>query len=241
MAVIVHVGLHKTGSTWLQQEVFPNLADVTYVGGLARPWLGSIVSGDPVEPTFPIPTAGTVLWSSEVLAGPLWDPVPPELAAKRLEDVFPGATILMFTRDADEWKGSVYSQFVHEGGYLAPDEFWRTVPVASTGTDPARVVAAFEQHFPLVHVLRYEDIRASPVRVAQQVASLCDSSLAAPIRGKVHNRRLSRPGLAVLRLWNRWFRRSRFNPSPLVAVPRAGDFRKVLQRYIDRLVPDRWR
>lgn len=241
MRVIVHVGLHKTASTWLQQEVFPNLVDVIYPGGRSRPWLLSIVTGGSLEPELEMPTEGTVLWSSETLAGPLWDPVDPEMAAARLVAVFPGASILLFTRDPDTWRSSVYSQYVHEGGHLPPDRFWRTVPVAPTGTDPDRVVRAFEAEFPLVHMLRYEDIQEDPTAVATCVAELCGTTLSTLPSGRWHNRSLSRPSRAVLRVWNRWFRRSRFNDSPLIAVPQAHNLRKVLQRYVDTHVPSRWR
>lgn len=30
--VYIHVGLHKTGSTFLQNKVFPNLEETTYIG-----------------------------------------------------------------------------------------------------------------------------------------------------------------------------------------------------------------
>jgi hypothetical protein len=241
LAVIVHVGLHKTGSTWLQQEVFPFLDGVRYTGGVSRRWLSGIVAGEPVEPTFEVPTEGTVLWSSEVLAGPLWDPVEPEVAADRVAAAFPGATILLFTRDPEEWRASVYGQYVNEGGFLSPARFWASVPVATTGTDQERVIAAFRARFPEVHVFAYEDIRADPDAVAGRVAAICGARLTTPPPGRLHNRSLSRPSRTVLRGWNRLFRRSRFNASPLVAVPRARDFRKVLQRYVDPLVPDRWR
>jgi hypothetical protein len=234
------VGLHKTGSTWLQQEVFPNLTGVTYIGGVARGWLSSIAAGKPEPRPFEVPTQGTVVWSCEVLAGPLWEPVEPEVAAARAASVFPGATILIFTRDPDEWRTSVYGQYVNEGGYLPAGEFWSTVPVARTGLEADRVVRAFEAMFPRVHVLRYEDLQADPDSVARQVADVCGANLAGPVSNRFHNQSLSRPSRAMLRFWNRWFRRSRFNPSPLVAVPQAANLRKVLQRWVDPHLPHRW-
>lgn len=239
--LIIHVGLHKTGSTWLQQEVFPNLEGIEYIGGVARGWLPRIPAGEVTEPPFEVPTTGTVLYSNESLAGPLWDPVPIERAVERVAAVFPGATVLLFTRHPESWRSSVYSQYVHEGGYLPPERFWRTVAVTTTGTDTPRVIAAFEERFPVVHVLAYEDIGPDPQAMAERVAALCGTTLRASAPGRIHNQSLSRPVRYVLRAWNRWFRRSRFNPSPPLPVPQAAKVRKVLQRYVDPHVPRRWR
>jgi len=240
--VIVHVGLHKTGSTWLQQEVLPNLVDVAYLPGRpARRWLAGIVSGAPVAPTFDPPRAPTVVWSSEELAGFLWDPIDPEVAAQRLASALPGASILLFTREPEAWRSSVYAQYVNEGGYRSTASFWAAVPVACTGTEPERVIEAFQRSFAVVHVLRYEDVRADAGAVAERVAALCGTTLRAPVSAQVHNRSLSRPVRQVLRVWNRLFRRSRFNPSPLLPMRGAVRMRGFLQRRIDPRVPERWR
>ena len=242
MVVVLHVGLHKTGSTWLQREVFPYLEGIGYVSHHAtRRYLAAIVAGDPPPPAPPQPDATDLVWSYEGMAGPLWDPIEPELAAERLATHFPGARILLFTRDPDEWRTSVYAQYVHEGGFLAPEDFWRTVPVATTGTDTPRVVAAFEQRFPAVHVFAYEALQESPVDMATAVAAACGTTLSQPVATTVHNRALARPTQWILRTTNRWFRRSRFNPSPPLPTRGAARIRRGLQRYVDPRIPDRWR
>ena len=111
--VFIHIGLHKTGTTYLQNEVFPNLKGIRYV-----PW-------SRFETFFrPSPHANCLI-SREGLSGGLWAPLDEREATFRaLSGCFPGARLLVAFRRHDSYIVSTYRQYLHQGGTLSfPDYF----------------------------------------------------------------------------------------------------------------------
>lgn len=109
----LHVGLHKTGTTYLQSVVFPNWSGIRYLRNLT------------VENFLRIDSEETVLASREGLSGPALGSQAEKLAfLKRLSRMFPEARILISFRPHAAYVNALYSQYLRYGGTLTLPEFF---------------------------------------------------------------------------------------------------------------------
>lgn len=147
--VLVHVGLHKTATTWLQEVYFPSHAAgfwVPELEGSARTGAkglgyhlfqshdGHLMNEDDFRPDLLrarlaalAPPPGRVpVVSNERLAGhPLSGGFDRNIIARRIKSVFPGARILVTIRAQEELIFSNYLQYLKYGGWHRPEQFLR--------------------------------------------------------------------------------------------------------------------
>lgn len=111
---VLHAGLHKTGSTFLQQEVFPALEGVVYVEDF------------PIRTHIPgLTKDSTILFSNEASCGCPY-PVTREFSLDALRDnviLLQIDSLILFKRDFYSWVLSLYVQSLKEGGVLPLEEF----------------------------------------------------------------------------------------------------------------------
>jgi hypothetical protein len=113
MRLFVHVGLHKTGTSFLQQNVFPKWRGLTYV-----PW-------DGLEHFLRLEEGKTYLLSREGLSGRFWARhAERDLALQRLSAILPHARILVSFRRHDAYIVSMYKQYLQIGGALPFEGFF---------------------------------------------------------------------------------------------------------------------
>jgi hypothetical protein len=105
--------MHKTGTTFLQQNVFPKFEGITYLR-------------DPVIDQFlRLDDDRNYLASNERLAGPLWGTrAQSEATIRRLAEMFPDAKILISFRPHHRFIVSSYKQYLHEGGSLPFERYF---------------------------------------------------------------------------------------------------------------------
>jgi len=134
--IILHVGLHKTGTTFLQEQVFPALAGVRFVHPLhvQRPddgpierFVFEILFRNPacidldrhreaIAAWLATVTEPTVLISSEAIVGwPFENHSNLATNAELLAAVFPEAKIWLVVRRQDKWVDSAYAQLLKAG------------------------------------------------------------------------------------------------------------------------------
>lgn len=111
--LFVHVGLHKTGTTYFQSEVFPRWKGLKYVRHLTLenflkidPNVNSLVSREGY-------TAGVVAHAGEKL-----------IFLKRLSRMLPDARILISFRSHSSYLNAIYSQYLRYGGTLEVGDFF---------------------------------------------------------------------------------------------------------------------
>ena len=108
--VILHVGCHKTGTTWLQLYFFNRLRGIDY-------YL------KPVE--LPKPSNKTLLISNEEISQSL----PYNYTGNQIDNlikykkIYPNAKIIIATRGFNSWLNSCYSESLRNGLYLTKKEF----------------------------------------------------------------------------------------------------------------------
>ncbi|MEM6292239.1 MAG: hypothetical protein AAGA54_13270 [Myxococcota bacterium] len=143
MPVVVHVGLHKTATTFLQQSFFPALQGATFVHAThVLPPQPNPIQRFVVELLFRNPATldvdahreaigafveaqpGVTIVSSEALFGwPFENHVNFRPNAELLAEVLPEAKIWLVLRRQDSWLESAYSQVLKQGLSTSPEAF----------------------------------------------------------------------------------------------------------------------
>lgn len=133
--IVIHIGLPKTATTFLQNEFFPKLNGVTYIG---RPYTQenyafnniqfadrTIYSASSVKKEFNkiicTSNQNTILISDELFSGfPLYNYINRGIIAERLADMAPKAEIILFLRSQVDLIASLYNQYVKIGWVSRP-------------------------------------------------------------------------------------------------------------------------
>jgi hypothetical protein len=111
--LFLHVGLHKTGTTYLQSEVFPRWSGVRYLRNLT------------IETFLRIPANSVCLASREGFSGGVIAPQSEKLMfLKQLNHMFPDARILISFRQHGSYVNAIYSQYLRYGGTATLAEFF---------------------------------------------------------------------------------------------------------------------
>lgn len=232
---VIHIGFHKTASTWLQQSVFPDVQGALYVS--RHPVLGTLLADLLeaevfLESTFreAVREVGQrLLVSNEALVGHPWsESLGPDVLSERLARVLPGARIIVVTRERSALVRSLYAQYVYRGGSRRLEEFERDV-LHPEYLDVDRTLEAYRSRFDAVLSVPYEELRADTRAVLQRMAEFAALGFPEPSARRA-NVSLSGWRLETLRRWNGAFRASALGPQPWVRLPRAGSMRKVLKR-----------
>ena len=261
-ADLIHVGLPKSASTWLQSVAFPVLEQGAFVpvrsrGGVA---LSSLLYRDAyrrgelsgicdsqrrvVGRRLVLSREGFSFLGRRVPGRPQ---VGLETAATRLHAELPGASILFIVRNQGEMLRSVYSQYIHRGGTLAIDEWMRSDSTTYRFDEQQYrydlTVDIFTQLFSNVVIIPFELLRSDAATflscLAVALGRVAGDSIV-PTAGR-KNASLSPAGLALLRRWNRLLRRTMENPYPLLALPLPGRHRRLFQHAdpVFRFLPSR--
>lgn len=264
MTLLVHAGLHKTGTTWLQKRVFEprHGSDIEYCGDIGLIYRQILVPGPdefmaetarqafaPLREQASIGQRLAVI-SGENLAGrPFHARFQREIAADRLAAVFPDARILLTIREQGAIIRSMYGQYLRFGytsdlcSFLTeppPEAAYRPV-LDRAFYDYDRLIAAYERVFPAenILVLPFEWMLANPDAMIARLSAHTGAALSAigaDTARKVTNSAWSDLAYAALRHLNRFDNQdSRWQRKPGWLHPNS------IAARIDRLTPRRLR
>lgn len=237
MSPLVHIGYHKTASTWLQRQVFrpemgfqPMLPQAKIDTQIVAP---HDLDFDPRRALSGAlePAQGQVsVLSSENLTGhPFFGGRDSANLAWRLKELVPDATILIVIRSQRTILPSVYMQYLKRGGVLPPERFFETSSgVNYPGFDPLhfaydRLIALYQSLFADVCVLTQEALAKDPQSFTDQIYA-ASGLPARPLTTHQLKRISPSPkhgAIALLRATNR-MRRSTLNPAPIWCLGREG-------------------
>ena len=131
---VVHIGYHKTATTWLQRQFFPALGDRVALFGLDRLW-DELIAPSPLDfdpGRCKRYLAGLIdahprkvcVFSAERLSGnPHSGGYDAKEMADRIEASFGGPKILILVREQVAMIVSTYKQYVRMGGICSFDEY----------------------------------------------------------------------------------------------------------------------
>ena len=237
----IHIGHHKTGTSWMQQELFTKEHGFCLLNDYQEPWkdalIRALVTGDGYEPERLRDLVrerwdgvGIPVVSAERLSGhPASGGFDQVQIAQRLHACFPEAIVVIGTRDPEETKKSTYKQLVREG-YLGKD----LSAMESTDWKIPQVREAYFQHLQLVQhyqslfgkgqvvELPYIQLEHEPQRWINALEGAFGQSLNIRLTDqhrKRVNQSLSERSIRVERVMN-YFRKTPLNPYPLIRLPR---------------------
>jgi hypothetical protein len=238
--VTVHVGYHKTGTSWMQRRYIPNHPGLQLVGNsiapMDDPFLSYLIGTN--DWTFDPEHAWRLfarqveddnrrhlVVSAERLSGhPFSGGYDQVRLAERIRATLPAARILVVVRDQVPMLESVYRQLI-ESGYpgsfssLFESERWTMPAFDPTMYEYDLVLHQYRRLFGADRVLmaRYELLEADPEAFVSQVCAFIGVPPAPAPRERV-NRTVSAEFMVVTRWLNR-FRRSERNRWPAVRLP----------------------
>ena len=116
MKTILHIGLHKTATTFLQTQIFPHITEIAYYG--------SRIQGVDLNDN----GQKNRLLSNESLSGVPYNSKGYFLQFQNnieaLEDIYNNPSYIIAFREPSSFIGSIYKQYLHEGGTSSFDEFF---------------------------------------------------------------------------------------------------------------------
>jgi len=255
MQPLVHIGYHKTGTTWLQREVFSSsAAGFSQLGGAQRLIAVNAFSFKPRKVRKQMERRiGEVLdrgltpvLSSERLSGaPHFGGYDSEIIADRLAAVFPNSRIMVVIREQKEMFLSIYKQYIRRGGaaslrqYLAAprDGYWMP-QFRFEYLEYHRLISRYQDLFGArnVLVLPYELLRSRPGDFLAKVSGFMDMPPAEP-RNRPMNVSLSALSLSLRRHANRYVVLDPVNPAPPFDFPRSHEILERSCRAVDAIAP----
>jgi hypothetical protein len=259
MRPLIHVGYHKTGTTWLQQVVFRAEASAFY-----SPWdwmepVRRIVLPDPYEfdagpvrerfeREFEAAADRVPCVSCERFTGnPMSGGYDRKEVAERLAAVFPGARILIVIREQRSMILSAYRQFVLSGGLRGLARFM------NPGGDVDRipmfdlayfrydgVIRQYRQLFgdESVLVLPFERFRKNRPEFLSAIMEFAGAgAMPEPLQDSAHNRGYCAFTMAGKRAFNLFFVGNRLNPVTPIRWQKLDRAGRVAFRWLDGFVP----
>jgi hypothetical protein len=250
--MLIHIGFHKTATTWLQERWFPRHPQLAvpfgywdiaehlvypdplhYDAAATQAWVKSADVGD-----------RTLVLSAERLSGtPHAGGYDRAEIASRIASTFPDARVWMVVREQVGMIASLYRQYVFEGGRLPLDRYVAgVVPELKPGfrfehLDYAPLARRYQSLLgeDRVRVTTYEDFRADPQPTLDRLCEHLgvDPQPAASDARAVVNRGLSDRSARVMRTVNAFTRPARMHEEPLVDLRLRNPFARVLRK-LDR-------
>jgi hypothetical protein len=267
---LIHIGYHKTGTSWLQKFLFRNArAGFMWTGKgtdspvnrlVATPALDfdpKAAEADFASDADRAARRGLVfVVSLERLSGhPFSGGYDSKEIAHRLRAVFPHGRVLVVIREQRSMILSTYKQYVYAGGplplhrFLDPPTYRRPrIPhFDHRHFEYHRLLALYQSLFGEQNVLAlpYEGFQADPRAFVTSIAELAgrtleDEELESLPYARRPNRARGGSIVRTTRLINRFFVRSDLNPAPLVASTRAEALCRSCAPAVDRVVPRRF-
>jgi hypothetical protein len=260
-APIVHIGYHKTATTWFQQELFPLATShdfiprkVTEAAFLAPPGMHF----DPAAARAVLGLDGRerpVLLSEENLSGYLHNGglhglVGPEMA-RRIHAVLPDARIVIFVRNQFDILRASYAQYVSGGGNWGQRRYfdsaarargaltrpWKAPMFEYAHFEFDRLVACYDGLFgrERVHVYPYEWLADRDAMIDRLEAELGLAFGSRPPAGKRANPSMGVAAMALVRLVNLLTRQSVVNKTTLIDLPGGQGIRHAAKAVARRI------
>lgn len=258
--VLIHIGFHKTGTTWLQNLFFHKHPQFFY------PYYGKnyITTKLFVEPdsfefspevtkqalendiTKANSTGRILVISNERLCGrPNTGGRDKKELADRIKSVFPEAKVLIFIRNQFDMIVSTYGQYVKAGGPCSIERYLNGFQKFPSFTFShfkyCRLIKYYYELFGKenVAIYLYEDFKCNKQNVLNNLCDFMgiDKMDVSEIGNIVVNPSLSKTSLFFMRNLNKIFVRYGLNPCPLLPIRGAKRVEKYLFKRIDKLLP----
>lgn len=239
--LLIHIGLHKTGSTWMQNDWFVN-DDLPFICPWARnSLLNYIINPHPlifdseqvqlkyqetIEKLHALKK--TVVFSHERFSGcPGSGGFDTVEIAGRLKKCFPYGKILIFIRKQEDLIYTYYKQYIRDGGGSTLEEFLyppqpymvRVPYFAAEFYKFHNIIKLYQDLFgeKQVLVVTYENLKHNPQEVLGKVLEFTghDKGLSKKLVNRETNVSITSLQTIKIQKLNRYHLRNQFNPNPI--------------------------
>jgi len=260
--LLLHIGYHKTASTWLQRRLFSDPVGNFFRPGDPRELMRQIALVDDLQfdpdrtrayfhdeigKDLEVANDRVLVLSNERLSGnPHSGGYDSKAIADRLEHVFPGANVFIVIREQRSMIVSCWKQYVQIGGAGSMRSYIRG---AGRYAVPQFRLEYFEYHRLIAHyqklfgrekvlVLPVEMLARDRPRFVSRIADFAGS--AAPALSDTTRENVSLSGFAcTLKRRPNWILvRNGVNPAAPIASPWLNDQILSASRWVDRRAPD---
>lgn len=234
--LIVHIGLHKTGSTWLQKMFFEADENFHLLNDFKKPWEDElckaiIESKDHIEAKNIIDERSNPrkinIISAERLSGhPISGGYDMENIANTLRKTTEDIRIILVRREPHSFVKSCYVQLVREGYTGSLEQFlfgshWKTIGPSRSYFEQEKIVDYYENLFGKDNllILEFEEFKINKAQFIEKLNRFIGSNVVMNENdyqlnvGKADSNRTTR----ALRSMNR-MRRTEYNPNPLISL-----------------------
>ena len=190
---LLHIGYHKTATTWMQQLLFVPAHGYRQIAGHAEVFDHivaphgllfdpAVMRGHLTRALQELEAAEVPVMSSEILSGhPFFGGVDSDVYARRLAAIVPEARILISIRSQLKILPSVYMQYILRGGTMTPAQFFSgDAELGYFAFRPEdfeydRLVGLYRSLFGAenVHVMTQESLKADMGAAATKLAQFC--------------------------------------------------------------------
>ncbi len=237
----VHIGYHKTGTTFLQNNVFPHLEEIDYVGYAQCRKLFEPVYSDTTLEFDPaahqhFSAAGDKLYSFERLVGDMGIGDYNYEIAGRLH-ALGFKKVIVTIRRQDKMAESIYRQYVQQGGVQKPKPFFKDRHYFRWSyLEYDKLLDRYIDLFGIenILVLPQEELREDQAGAIKRITDFCGATnWNPPARQKRPNASLSYRSIQLLRVINH-FTYNHYRRSQLISRRiTTWKFRHLLETYID--------
>lgn len=256
---LIHIGYHKTATTWLQRQLFNN-SDANFQRFFSKDDIRDYIIRpnslyfddhkvkDYYNSLVPDDSIKVSVVSSERLSGhPHSGGYDSKEIADRLYKIFPNGKILIVIREPKNAIASCYLQYIKFGGtcsvkdYLTPPQIGSSI-VPLFNFDHFNYIKLIEYYLKLfnkenVLVLPYELFKKSPNDFCSQIINFAGANKLEELPyEEITHKRLSTFGSSLARHFNKVFAKTTLNPS---AIDLAGSQKYFMKAFIqlDSLIP----
>ncbi|HEY6977109.1 MAG TPA: hypothetical protein VH396_12525, partial [Chitinophagaceae bacterium] len=220
MKTLIHIGIHKTGSTFLQYNYFPAIKGINYFHSPVA-FTNLLQSGCSLDKDLLLSCEGfsgmpwNALWKDGIQNDFHWINSF-EKTICNLHKLIPEADLLIFLRQHGDLLLSMYKQYVQEGGILKFDEFFsETGVIRKEDLNYTFRIKKICSLYNNVYVLSYEDFKKYGNKffdsfIANELNLVRDDLL---IDKSKFNRSVSGSKLELLRKINKVYRKFPFRLS----------------------------
>lgn len=230
---IIHIGMPRTASTFLQKEFFSKVPGFTFYGVETTFYSDafqrllyqddSLFDENDFEKTAAEIRSGNAILSNELFVGQTiyLNSTNRSRTARRLRQFFPEAEILIFLRNQVSLLQSLYAIGVYGGHTCTPEEFIRFSYEKSTAENPlyptfaeaentesykyTALIELYQSLFTKVHVFLFEDFKSNPVAFAERLCTeLKIEKVEIAVSKHKVNRSLSARPIKLIRALNRF-------------------------------------